>query len=141
MFALFVHHVVFSAGARFASLSDNELEDVIRTARKTLETRTKGIVYSHHAQWPGLEKLADWLGKLLSERAQIPSAPKASDADVVKVMETIEQAVEAHAAHGAKRGRYLELAGQVFASSLEAAPPLELPSEIDEPPSSLIVTP
>ncbi len=141
VFSLFVHHLVFSAGARFASLSDDELEDVLRTARKTLETRTKGIVYSHHAQWPGLERLADWLAKLLSERAQIQSAPEASDADVVQVLQTIERAVEAHASQGAKRGGYLELARQVFASSLEGAPPLELPSELDEPPSGLIVTP
>ncbi len=141
LFSLFVHHLVFSAGARFSTLSDNELEDVLRTTRKTLETRAKGIVYSHHAQWPGLEKLADWLAKLLSERAQIKSAPQASDADIVQVLRTIELAVATHAAQGAKRGGYLELAGQVFASSLEEAPPLELPSELDEPPSGLIVTP
>jgi len=142
LFALFIHHLILSAGARFASLSDKELEDVLRTARKTLETRTKGIVYSHHAQWPGLERLADWLAKLLSERAQIKSAPEASDADVVHVLQTIERAIEAHAAHGAKHGLYLKLAGQVFASSLEGAPPLDFPSgELDEPPGGLIVTP
>ena len=141
LFSLFVHHLIFSAGAGFATLSDSELEDVLRTARKTLDTRAKGIVYSHHAQWPGLEKLADWLAKLLSERAQIKSAPQASDADIVQVLRTIELAVATHAAQGGKRGGYLELAGQVFASSLEEAPPLELPSELDEPPSGLIVTP
>ena len=141
VFSLFVHHLIFSAGTRFVSLLDDELEDVLRTARKTLETFTKGIVYSHPARSPGLEKLADWLAKLLSERAQIQSAPEASDADVVQVLQTIERAVEVHAAHGAKRGSYLELAGQVFASSLEGAPPLELPSELDEPPGGLIVTP
>ena len=148
LFSLFVHHLIFSAGAGFATLELEitarnipQLEDVLRTARKTLETRAKGIVYSHHAQWPGLERLADWLAKLLSERAQIKGAPEASDADIVQVLRTIERAVATHAAQGAKRGGYLELAGQAFASSLEGAPPLELPSELDEPPSGLIVTP
>ena len=57
------------------------------------------------------------------------------------MLQTIERAVEAHASQGAKRGGYLALARQVFASSLEGAPQLELPSELDEPPSGLIVTP
>ena len=140
---LFTHHLMLSARARFASLSDEELRVVIGTALKTMETRAKGIVYNHPSGAPHLDKVADWLAGVLSDRRSIASAPEASDSDVRTVLETISQAIRDHIAGGHQAG-YLETAEQVLHSSLGGAPAIELPDDLgtlDEPPSDLIVSP
>ncbi|GMR22618.1 MAG: hypothetical protein BMS9Abin37_0980 [Acidobacteriota bacterium] len=143
MLLLFTHHLMLSARARFAPLSDEELQAVIGTALKTMETRSKGIVYSHPAGTPHLDKVADWLAQVLSERGSIQAAPKASDSDVRTVLEAISQAIRDHAASEPHAG-YLETAEQVLQASLGGAPAIELPHSIgaiDEPPPDLIVSP
>ena len=143
MLLLFTHHLMLSARARFASLSDEELQAVIGTALKTLETRTKGIVYSHPSGSPHLDKVAAWLAQVLSERRSIATAPEAKDSDVRAVLEAINEAIRNHAAGGHQAG-YLETAEQVLHSSLGGAPAIELPDDLgtlDEPPSDLIVSP
>jgi len=143
MLLLFTHHLMLSARTRFAPLSDEELQAVIGTALKTMETRTKGIVYSHLSGSPHVDKVADWLVQVLSERGSIAAAPEAKDSDVRTVLDTISQAIHDHAAGGHQLG-YLQTAEQVLKSSLVDAPAIELPDDLgalDEPPSDLIVSP
>ena len=143
MLLLFTHHLMLSARVRFAPLSDEELQAVIGPARKTMDTRAKGIVYTHPVGTPHLDKVADWLARVLSERGSIQTAPEASDSDVSTVLEAISQAIRDHAANKPHAG-YLETAEQVLQSSLGGAPAIELPDSIgalDEPPPDLIVSP
>ena len=143
MLLLFTHHLMLSVRARFAALSDEELQAVIGTALKTMDTRAKGIVYSHPSGSPHLDKVADWLARVLSERGSIAAAPEASDSDVRTVLDAINQAIRDHAAGGHQVG-YLETAERVLQSSLGGTPAIELPDELgvlDEPPSDLIVSP
>jgi len=143
MLLLFIHHLMLSAPARFTGLSDTELQAVIATALKTMETRAKGIVYSHPAGTPHLDKVADWLAQVLSERRSIQAAPEASDSDVRSVLEAMSQAIRDHGSSEPQTG-YLESAELVLESSLGGAPAIELPDAIgalDEPPSDLIVSP
>lgn len=141
VFTLFVHHLIFSSKRPFSNLSDIELQEVIGTVLKTLETRLKGIVYSHPASSPYLDSTAKWLADALAARSEIATAPEASDTDVLEVLRTMEGAVQEHANDEASREPYLETAKRVFRSTLQGAPPLELPDELDEPPQNLIVTP
>ena len=143
MLLLFTHHLMLTGPARFARLRDAELQTVIDTALKTMETRAKGIVYSHPAGTPHLDKVADWLARVLSERRSIHAAPEASDSDVRTVLEAISHAIRDHDAREPQTG-YLETAEQVLQSSLGGAPAIELPDTIgavDEPPPDLIVSP
>jgi hypothetical protein len=143
MLLLFTHHLMLSAPARFARLSDAELQAVIGTALKTMETRAKGIVYNHPAGTPHLDKVAEWLAQVLSERKSIQAAPEASDEDVRTVLAAMSHAIRDHGASEPHAG-YLETAEQVLKSSLGGAPPIELPEAIgarDEPPPNLIVSP
>lgn len=143
MLLLFTHHLMLSARARFAPLSDEELQAVIGTALKTMDTRAKGIFYSHPAGTPHLDKLADWLAQVLSGRRSIQTAPEASDSDVRTVLQAMSQAIRDHAASEPHAG-YLETAEQVLQSSLGGVAAIELPDSIgalDEPPPGLIVSP
>ena len=140
MLLLFTHHLMLSARARFASLSDEELQAVIGAVLKTIETRIKGIVYSHPSGSPHLDRVAEWLAKVLSERRSIATAPEASDSDVRTVLDAISLAIRDHAA-GGHQVRYLETAELVLHSSLGVAPAIELPDALDEPRSDLIVSP
>lgn len=142
MFLLFTHHLLLSARERFAPLSDEGLREVVATAAKTLETHSKGIVYSHKTSSPKLDLLAGWLVEVLSARENIPTAPTASDSDVRRVLEAIRDAIAEHAAGAAGPTRYLETAEQVLHSSLRDAPAIDLPDDVrEEPPPDLIVPP
>ena len=141
VFMLFVHHLIFSSKKRFSNLSDSELKEVIGTAVKTLETRAKGIVYSHPASSPYVESTSAWLADTLSARSEIQTAPEASDDEMLEVLRTIEKAVQEHADESASRESYLSTAWGFFRSTLEGAPPIELPGGDDEPPEGLIVPP
>ena len=141
VFLLFVHHVVFGAGKRFRSLSDDTLREVVSATLKTLETEAKGIVYTHHTSSPHLDRLASWLLGVVSAREAIDTAPPASERDVRLVFETLERAIQDHASQTNSRIPYLEIAEQVLGPSLEGAPPLELPPELDEPPENQLIVP
>lgn len=139
---LFVHHLLFSARAGFEALTNGELVEVLETAAKTIETHSKGIVYTHQATSPHLQALADWLLKILMERQQIRGAPEVTDAEALEGLTTMRRAIEEHSAeHGDTKGGYLATAERVLESTLKDAPPLELPEDLDEPPRDLIVPP
>jgi len=143
MFVLFIHHLLLSARTRFVAMSDEDLQRVVATTAKTMETRAKGIVYSHPSGTPHLDKAAEWLAQVVSERGNIASAPDVSDRDAATVLESMARAIRDHAATGAPAG-YLETAERVLASSLGGTPPIELPDSVgglDESPSDRIVAP
>jgi hypothetical protein len=129
-FAIFFHHLIFQAARPIAALADDELASVLETASKTLETRGKGVLYSHQASSPHLQPLADWLVKVLSERGSIPGAPEATDAEVVAALNATLAAARDHAAEGSGRDRYLDLAARVLGEALRHGPRIELPEAL-----------
>lgn len=146
MFLLFTHHLMLSSSARFAALSDADLRTVVETTAKTLGTRAKGIVYTHPAGSPHLDKFSAWLAQALSERGNIATAPDVSDRDVTTVLDAMAGAIRDHADQAAAEpsAGYLHTAEQVLQSSLGGAPAIELPDSVgalEEPPPDLIVPP
>jgi hypothetical protein len=148
IFLLFTHQLLFSARARFAPLSDTQLQEVLATSMKTLDTQAKGIVYSHKSSSPHLDAHAEWLAKVIAARSQIATAPDVSDRDVRTVLEAIGHAISDHASSPTRPGGYLATAEHVLRSSLGAAPEIEIPKDVGEldpsPPnlsSNLIVPP
>ena len=133
---------MLQAARPIAGLLDSELESVLDTTVKTLETRVKGVLYSHPTSSPHLQPLADWLVRVVTERRSIPGAPDASDADVLAALGATLSAARDHVANGPGRERYFELAGRVLGEALAAGPKIQLPDELS--PSSgggLIVPP
>jgi hypothetical protein len=133
----FLHHLILT-NPPLAQLEDKDLEDVLKTARRTMETKNKGVLYSHAPDSAQLEPLVQWLTGVLARRDEIvPPAPKASDADIVDVLEIMIRAVGAHSAHleGKRQERYLETAQRVLSESLSRAPTFELPAELESGPA------
>jgi len=148
VFLLFAHHLLLSASARFVSLSDMELQEVLATCLKTLETQAKGIVYSHKSSSPHLDAHAEWLANVIAARSRIATAPDVSDRDVRTVLEAIGHAIRDHASSSTTPRSYLETAEYVLRFSLGAAPEIEIPKDVGEvdpsppsQPSKLIVPP
>jgi len=141
IFVLFFHHLLFSARARWRGFTDEQISEVIASSRKTLETRSKGIVYNHPASSPHIDAQVDWLVRMLTERSQFPSAPEASDDDVIAVLQAVGDAMSDHSRGPSAGTPYLDVAEEVFRASLEQAPEIKLPGEPDEPPTDLIVPP
>lgn len=133
----FVHHVLLSSPAT-ARLGDVDLEDVLTTVRRTLETRTKGLLYTHPPGSAHLEPVVDWLDRVLAEREKIAGVPEASDAELLSMLDVLVRSVGAHRSQGVsgRRESYLETAGRLLAESLSQAPPLELPAELGPPPAN-----
>ena len=140
VFVLFLHHLLVSRRARFRSVADDDLKGILGAVRKTLETRTKGIVYEHRTDSPHLDVHVSWLASVLAARADLKNIPEVSDRDVREVLEAVELSIADHRARGSGLD-YLDTAEQVLQSSLAGAPPIELPPELDEPPPDLIVSP
>ena len=143
LFTLFLHQVLFEASDRFFSLSDEELEDVVRTAAKTLETEAKGIVYAHHTSSPHLDGLALWLVGVANARDEIPGAPPVADHDVRRAFELLAGAIREHAASqtGTHHPSYLEMAKRVLGPALDGAPELVLPEGLDDVPGGDLIVP
>jgi len=138
-FLVFVHHLLFQSGPALEAVDDRALLHVVRTVSDTLDTRAKGIVYEHQSPRMDLQPAVQWLTSALTQRDQIPIAPKLTDKKAQAVLTRLADAVAAHLDAGEERP-YLELARKVFAPLLAGAPELNLP----EPPSSsggLIVPP
>lgn len=129
-FAIFLHHLVLQTARPLASLPDDELQSVLETAAKTLETRSKGLLYAHPTSSPHLQPLADWLVQVIAERALITVAPEATDTEVGAALAATLAALRDHVEHGSGRERYFELAARVFGESLAQGPRIELPDEL-----------
>ena len=148
VFLLFMHHVLLSARKRFGAVGDAELVEVVSAARKTLDTRQKGILYNHPSSSPHLDRQAAWILEVLTERRRIAAAPEASDTEVLSVLGALEEAIRDHQAPPAKRSGYLDTAESVLRGSLGEAPEIdfaEASGDDDEPDdpgrSELIVPP
>lgn len=138
-FLFFLHHALVTAGAG-APLSDDELDDVLATAEKTFETERKGIVYQHHPESPHLGPVVRWLAQVLRARGDIEVAPPASDEQVSLALGALRRALADH--RELRSGeRYLDRARRVLEKFIADAPPLELPDDLAQPASNLIVPP
>jgi hypothetical protein len=137
-FYLFVHHLLAATPTPLSPLSDLELTDVLKTAAKTLETRAKGVLYSHQTTSPHLQPPVEWLLKLVSARKKIEAAPDVSDGDVLAAIAAIASSVEEHAQQ-TERDRYLEMSQRLLSVSFTERPALILPDELAETPPRLIL--
>lgn len=141
-FYLFLHHVIVTKGKPFLALEDGEFRDVVDTAVKTLETRAKGILYRHPAASPHLEALSTWLIGIVTMREKITGAPAVSDEEVFVALQALLAAVTGRAGVPATtRERYLEQVERILSEHLSNPPPIELPTELDPPRSSVILSP
>ena len=139
-FLFFVHHLILQAGGRLGTLSDGGLSDVLESTLKTLETRSKGVVYQHTCSASELQPLANWLVQVFSARGELANAPEVSDDDAIRVLGTMRLAVVAHEQHASARRTYLETAVRVMGPSLSDAPAIELPETMSLPSGDRIVS-
>lgn len=127
---VFLHHLLLQARSRLASgLTDPEVAEVVSTLSRTFDTLTKGIVYEHKSESPRLQAVIGWVGKMLEKRGEIPEVPRASDAEVLEMLQSVSAAVETFRQASPTTRSYLDTAARVFRTGLERAPTLEVPGE------------
>jgi hypothetical protein len=139
-FYLFLHYLLALSRNPLSGLDDGELAEVVAAAASTLETRAKGVLYSHPTERLHLQQAAEWLARLLTSREKIPAAPRVSDEEMVVALRALASGVEEHAREQG-RERFLSKLERLLSKSAASGPPLTLPEGLDEPPSRLIVTP
>jgi hypothetical protein len=139
-FYLFLHFVLALTRNPLQGLDDSELREVAATAASTIETRAKGVLYSHPTERLNLKPSAEWLARLVSLRAKMPEAPAVSDEETAVALRAVVEGVADHIREGASE-RYLSKLERLFRKSGGAEKPLALPEGLDEPPRSMIVTP
>jgi hypothetical protein len=139
-FYLFLHFVLALTRNPLWALDDGELGEAAAAAASTLETRAKGVLYSHPTQRLHLKPAADWLGRLVASREKMPEAPTVSDEEAGIALRAFVESVEEHVRE-AGRERYLGKLERLFKKPGGGEPPLTLPEGLDEPPRSMIVPP
>ena len=139
-FYLFLHYLLALSKNPLSGLDDRELGEVATAAASTLQTRAKGVLYTHPTERLHLQQAAEWLIRLVTSREKLPAAPPASDEEMVVALRALAAGVEEHAREGG-RERYLSKLERLFSKSRAGGQPLTLPEGLDEPPSRLIVTP
>jgi hypothetical protein len=139
-FYLFFHYLLALTRNPLSGLDDRDLAEVTASAASTLETRAKGVLYSHPTERPHLQNAAEWLVRLVASREKVPSAPEVSDEDAAVALRALVESIEEHQReHG--RERYLSKLERLFSRSRVEGPEPTLPEGLDEPPSRLIVSP
>ncbi|MGH9390164.1 MAG: hypothetical protein ACRD1Z_11155, partial [Vicinamibacteria bacterium] len=139
-FYLFLHYLLALSRNPLSGLDDRELGEVVAAAASTLETRARGVLYSHPTERLHLQQAAEWLVRLVTSREKLPAAPSVSEEETAVVLRAVASGVEEHAQERG-RERYLSKLERLFSKSGADGPPLTLPEGLDEPPSRLIVTP
>ncbi len=139
-FYMFLHYLLALSRNPLSGLDDVELSEVLAAAAATLETRTKGVIYTHSPERLHLQGAVEWLVRLATMREQIPGAPTVSDAETVLVLRAFVEAIDEHAKESG-RERYFSKLERIFSKSGGSSTPLTLPEGLDEPPKQLIVTP
>jgi hypothetical protein len=139
-FYFFLHYLLALSRNPLSELDDRDLAEVAASAASTVETRAKGILYSHPTERLHLQKPAEWLVLLVASREKIPSAPEVSDVEVAVALRALVDGVEEHRRE-AGRERYLAKLERLFSKSRAEGPPISLPEGLDEPPRQLIVSP
>jgi hypothetical protein len=140
-FYLFLHYLLARSKNPLLRLDDSELAEVAGSAAATLETRAKGLLYSHPTERLHLQPAAEWLSRLVVARGRFAEAPEVTDGMAVIALRALADSVGEHAR---ERGgeRYLAKAERLLARDRGAgASRVDLPDELDEPPQRLIVTP
>jgi hypothetical protein len=140
-FYLFLHFVLAHSKNPLVGLDDSELAEVAGSAAATLETRAKGLLYSHPTDRMHLQSAAEWLSRLVVARGRFAEAPEVADGMTVVALRALAESASEHAR---ERGgeRYLAKAERLLARDRGAgAPRVDLPDELNEPPRRLIVTP
>ncbi len=141
---LFLHNLLIQTDQEAAGgLSDKDLLDVVNTLHRTFETFSKGIVYEHKTESPQLEMVTRKLKSLLDKRQEIPNGPRASDTEVTNMLQTIATAINAHQEQSSGDRSYLDMAGNIFKSSLSQISPTGESNEQEGEPdqNKLIIEP
>jgi hypothetical protein len=139
-FFWFLHYLLALSKNPLSELEDPELAEVAAAAASTLETRAKGVLYSHPTERLHLQPAAAWLTRLVVSRNMLPEAPSVADEETVVALRALVESVEDHVREKG-RERYLVKLQRLFSRSGAPAAPLTLPEGLDEPPQQLIVTP
>jgi hypothetical protein len=140
-FFLFLHYWLALSRNPLSGLDDQALCAVASAAAATLETRAKGILYSHPTDRLHLQPAAEWLSRLVTSRGKLPGAPEVSDEEAIVALRTLVESAEEHSREGGTE-RYLYKLERLLSKSGAPGTELELPEGLDEPPPSrLIVTP
>ena len=137
---VFVHHLLLQARQSLSvDLTDAETSEVISTLSRTFDTLTKGIVYQHKSESPRLQAVISWMGRILERRQHIAEVPRASDAEVLEVLQSIHSAIRGFREQPPSTHNYLDTAARVFRAGLEQAPILDVTRELTT--GGLIVEP
>jgi hypothetical protein len=140
-FYLFLHHTIVTRGKPLVTLEDEELRDVLETTIKTLETRARGILYTHPSTSPHLQSLSDWLTGLVTMRERVKGAPSVSEDEALVALRALRSSIGSEASRETTRERYLERVERILSQYLEETPVVELPEELTDPRPGLIVPP
>ncbi len=94
---LFVVSLVGLAGiaARRADLTDRLLAEAVKTLRKTVETREKGILYDHQSDDVRAQALTHEIAALYEQRDEQGRTTSPPDADLLAVLKAFEAALDA----------------------------------------------
>ena len=139
-FYLFLHYLLALSRNPLSGLDDRELGEVVATAASTLETRARGVLYSHPTERLHLQPASEWLSRLVTSREKIPGAPSVSDEEAVVALRALVEGIEANTQEGV-RERYLTMVERMISKFWAGGPPPTLPEGLDEPPKQLIVIP
>jgi hypothetical protein len=101
--------------ARRRELNDRLFLEAVRTLRKTVETREKGVLYEHQAADARAQGLVHELADLFEARDEGGRAHAPADRDLGRALERLERAVEAAVGEGGSPGTFLDTAARVAA--------------------------
>lgn len=140
-FFWFLHYVLALSRNPLAGLDDFELGEAATASASTVETRAKGVLYTHSPSRLHLQPASEWLTRLVLSREKFPEAPTVSDDEAGAALRALVECVEEHAREKG-RERYLAKIQRLLSRAGTPADPLTLPEDLDPPPTPrLIVTP
>jgi hypothetical protein len=96
-------------------LDDRLLADALRTLLKTIETRTRGLIYEHQAEDARAQALVPELVGLFQTRDESERAVSPRDADLLAVLGALTASLAATAAESGERRAFLEMAARLTA--------------------------
>jgi hypothetical protein len=100
---------------------DRLVAEAVGTLRRTVETRSKGLIYEHHAQDARAQAVVLELGRLHERRDESGSVSAPPDSDLLAALKALDEALSATIGEGAGPRAFLETAGRIV-SELARAP-------------------
>jgi hypothetical protein len=111
---------------RRPDINDQRVADALAALRKTVETRTRGLLYEHPAEDARAQALIPELSGLFEAHDSSGRVVAPSDADLLPVLLAIERSLRTSLSESTEPRAFLELAARLTAG-LSLAPPAEPP--------------